>query len=55
MKKLVLDLSMVGDETLRAIEETLLIELHALHTAGNDEARDRLAIEIRKLTDHLDS
>jgi hypothetical protein len=55
MKKINLDLSMISDETLRAIEETLLAELHDLRRRGNDAAHDRLMVELRKLEDHFES
>ena len=53
MKKLILDLSMVSDETLRVIEETLLLERQTLREMGEDARSDRLAVELLKLKDRL--
>jgi hypothetical protein len=53
--KLIFDLSMVSDETLRAIEENLLIELAELRASGEDARHDALAVELRKLEDYFSS
>ena len=53
MKKLILDLSMVSDETLRVIEETLLLERQTLREMGEEARSDQLAVELRKLEDRL--
>ena len=54
MKKLTLDLSMVDDETLRSVEEVLLIELETLREQGEDRRHDLLVVELKKLEDHFD-
>lgn len=53
MKKLIIDLSMVSDETLRIIEETLLLERQSLREMGDEARSDRLTIELRKLENRL--
>ena len=53
MKKLILDLSMVSDETLRVIEETLLIERQTMREMGEEARSDQLAAELLKLEDRL--
>lgn len=53
MKKLILDLSMISDETLRVIEETLLIERQTLREMGEEARSDQLAAELLKLEDRL--
>lgn len=53
MKKLLLDLSMVSEETLRSVEELLLLELSDLHMAGEDKRHDALSAELRKLESHF--
>jgi len=53
MKKLILDLSMVSDETLRVIEETLLLERQTLREAGEEARSDQPAVELLKLEDRL--
>lgn len=53
MKKLILDLSMVSDETLRVIEETLLFERQTLRESGEEARSDQLAVELLKLEARL--
>ena len=53
MKELILDLSMIRDETLRVIEETLLIERQTLREMGEEARSDQLAVELLKLEDRL--
>ena len=53
MKELILDLSMISDETLRVIEETLLIERQTLREMGEEARSDQLAAELLKLEDRL--
>ena len=52
-KKFVLDLSMVTEETLRAIEETLLIEHELLRDFGETDRANLLKVELLKLEDYL--
>lgn len=52
-KKLILNVSMVGDDCLRTIEEALLAELHKLRLDGKDDLHVDLEEELRKLEDRL--
>ena len=52
-KKFILDLSMVTEETLRAIEETLLIEHEVLRDFREADRADLLKVELLKLEDYL--
>ena len=54
-KKLILDLSSVSTETLRALEEVLLIELSTLRESGETESAmySQLVVELTKLEVYL--